>query len=165
VPRQWALVKAKFDGYLKPFRFFKVGILAEGVFSSQGLFLNYTSSVLSAPAFQPTPESKTLFLPNFRAYKYAAGGGKMIFNPMKKIDIRVEAYAFQPYQAINSNSNFLASLGKAFADRYFIGMAALVYHTAIGPLSLAVNYYHGQQQPFTFLVHFGYTLFNRKSIE
>ena len=84
---------------------------------------------------------------------------------MKKIDIRVEAYAFQPYQAINSNSNFLASLGKAFADRYFIGMAALVYHTAIGPLSLAVNYYHGQQQPFTFLVHFGYTLFNRKSIE
>ena len=165
VPRQWAMVKAKFDGYLKPFKFFKVGILAEGVFSSQGLFLNYTSSVLSAPAFQPTPESKTLFLPNFRAYKYLAGGGKMIFNPIKKMDVRVEAYIFQPYQEINSNANYTASLGKPFNDRYIVGMAALVYHTALGPLSLAVNYYHGQQQPFTFLVHFGYTLFNRKSIE
>jgi NTE family protein len=165
VPRQWAMVKAKFDGYLKPFKFFKIGILAEGVFSSQGLFLNYTSSVLSAPAFQPTPESKTLFLPNFRAYKYMAGGGKMIFNPIKKIDIRLEAYVFQPYQEINSNSNYTASLGKPFSDRYIVGMAALVYHTALGPLSLAVNYYHGQVEPFTFLVHFGYTLFNRKSIE
>ncbi len=166
VPHQWAMVKAKFDGYLKPFKFFKVGILAEAVYSNQGLFLNYYSSVLSAPAFQPTPESKTLFLENFRAYKYAAGGGKMIFHPMKKMDIRVEAYVFQPYQAINNNTTtYQASLGKAFVDRYFIGMAALVYHTGLGPLSLAVNYYHGQQQPFTFLVHFGYTLFNRKSIE
>jgi len=165
VSRQWTMIKAKFDGYLKPFKFFKVGILAEGVYSSQELFLNYTSSVLSAPAFQPTPESKTLFLYNFRAYKYVAGGGKMIFNPIKKIDIRAEAYIFQPYQAINANSDYTASLGKPFIDRYIVGMAALVYHTALGPLSLAVNYYHGEQQPFTFLVHFGYTLFNRKSIE
>ena len=77
----------------------------------------------------------------------------------------MEAYIFQPYQEINSNSNFTASLGKPFSDRYIVGMAALVYHTALGPLSLAVNYYHGQVEPFTFLVHFGYTLFNRKSIE
>ena len=160
------MIKAKFDGYLKPFKFFKVGILVEGVYSNQSLFLNYTSSVLSAPAFQPTPESRTLFLPNFRAYKYAAGGGKMIFHPMKKMDIRAEAYIFQPYQAINNNTTtYQASLGKPFIDRYIVGMAALVYHTALGPLSLSVNYYHGEQQPFTFLVHFGYTLFNRKSIE
>ncbi|HXD92655.1 MAG TPA: patatin-like phospholipase family protein [Bacteroidia bacterium] len=170
VPHEWVVLKMKFDGYLKPFKFFKVGILAEGVYSTQNLFLNYTSSVLSAPAFMPTPESRTLFLPNFRAYQYMAGGGKMIFNPIKKIDIRFEAYIFQPYQAINDNINSKGvklppSLGKTFADRYYVGMAAIVYHTALGPLSLSVNYYHGELQPFTFLAHFGYTLFNRKSIE
>ena len=170
IPHEWTMLKAKFDGYLKPFRFFKVGVLVEGVYSSQNLFLNYTSSVLSAPAFMPTPESRTLFLTNFRAYKYMAGGGKMIFNPIKKMDIRFEAYVFQPYQTINNNTNVkypnaAPSLGKSLADRYFIGMAALVYHTALGPLSLSVNYYRGETQPFTFLVHFGYTLFNRKSIE
>ncbi|HEX7413827.1 MAG TPA: patatin-like phospholipase family protein, partial [Bacteroidia bacterium] len=166
IPHQWAMVKAKFDGYLKPFRFFKVGILLEGVYSTQGLFSNYTSSVLSAPAFMPTPESKTLFLPNFRAYQYVAGGGKIIFHPIKKIDMRFEAYIFQPYQAINNNvTTFTASLGKPFLDRYIVGMAALVYHTALGPLSLSANYYHGELVPFTFLAHFGYTIFNRKSIE
>ena len=170
IPHEWTMLKAKFDGYLKPFRFFKVGVLVEGVYSSQNLLLNYTSSVLSAPAFMPTPESRTLFLTNFRAYKYMAGGGKMIFNPIKKMDIRFEAYVFQPYQTINNNTNVkypnaAPSLGKSLADRYFIGMAALVYHTALGPLSLSVNYYRGETQPFTFLVHFGYTLFNRKSIE
>ncbi|MHB8259508.1 MAG: patatin-like phospholipase family protein [Bacteroidia bacterium] len=163
---QWAVVKAKFDGYLKPFKFFKVGVLVEGVYSTQGLFSNYTASVLSAPAFMPTPESRTLFLPNFRAYQYLAGGGKIIFHPIRKMDIRFEAYVFQPYQAINNNvSTFTASLGKPFLDRYIIGMVALVYHTALGPLSLSGNYYHGEKQPFTFLVHFGYTIFNRKSIE
>lgn len=169
VHHEWAVVKLKFDGYLKPFKFFKIGILAEGVYSTQDLFLNYTSSVLSAPAFMPTPESRTLFLPNFRAYKYLAGGGKIIFNPIKKLDVRFEAYVFQPYQAIENNvSNNIInppSLGKAFGDRYYVGMAALVYNTALGPLSLSVNYYHGEVQPFTFLVHFGYTIFNRKSIE
>ena len=169
VHHQWTVVKLKFDGYLKPFKFFKIGILAEGVYSTQDLFLNYTSSVLSAPAFMPTPESRTLFLPNFRAYKYVAGGGKIIFNPIKKLDIRFEAYVFQPYQAIENNivNNIIAppSLGKAFSDRYYVGMAALVYNTALGPLSLSVNYYHGEVQPFTFLAHFGYTIFNKKSIE
>jgi NTE family protein len=166
IPHQWTMFKAKFDGYLKPFKFFKVGILVEGVYSTQDLFLNYTSSILSAPAFMPTPESKTLFLQNFRAYQYAAGGGKMIFNPIPKMDVRFEAYVFQPYQAINNNSvTSTASLGKPLADRYFIGMAAVVYHTALGPLSLSVNYYHGELIPFTFLAHFGYTIFNKKSIE
>ncbi|HKC69002.1 MAG TPA: patatin-like phospholipase family protein, partial [Bacteroidia bacterium] len=35
VPHEWVVVKLKFDGYLKPFKFFKVGILAEGVYSTQ----------------------------------------------------------------------------------------------------------------------------------
>ncbi len=169
VHHEWTVIKLKFDGYLKPFKFFKIGILAEGVYSTQNLFLNYTSSVLSAPAFMPTPESRTLFLENFRAYQYMAGGGKMIFNPIKKMDIRFEAYVFQPYQVIQNNETnnvpTTPSLGKAFGDRYYVGMAAIVYHTALGPLSLSVNYYHGELQPFTFLVHFGYTIFNKKSIE
>lgn len=165
VPHEWTMFKAKFDGYLRPFRFFKVGVLAEGVYSTQGLFLNYTSSVLSAPAFMPTPESKTLFLTHFRAYRYVAAGGKMIFNPIKQIDIRLEAYVFQPYQTINQNADYTASLGTPFADRYITGMAAVVYHSPLGPLSVSVNYYHNELYPFTFLAHFGYTIFNKKSID
>jgi NTE family protein len=162
---QWVMIKGKLDYYLKPFQFFKIGILLEGVYSTQQLFSNYTSSVLSAPAFMPTPESKTLFLPNFRAYQYGAGGIKMIFNPIRKIDLRIEGYLFQPYQSIQKNQDLTAYLSQPFLHQYIVGMAALVYHTPIGPISASVNYYHEEPQPFTFLFHFGYTIFNRKSIE
>jgi NTE family protein len=165
IVHQWVIFKAKFDHYFKPFQFFKIGVLLEGVYSTQQLFANYTSSVLSAPAFMPTPESKTLFLPNFRAFQYGAGGIKMIFHPVKKLDLRFEGYLFQPYQSIEKNTDLTASLSKAFLHQYIVGMAALVYHTPLGPISMSVNYYHKEPQPFTFLFHFGYTIFNRKSIE
>ena len=162
---QWIQFKFKVDYYLKPFRFFKIGLLGEAVYSTQNLFANYTSSILSAPAFMPTPESKTLFLQNFRAYQYAAGGIKMILHPIRQIDFRLEGYVFQPYQSIIQNADLTASLSTPLLYRYIVGMAALVYHTPVGPLSVSVNYYHEEKQPFTFLFHFGYTIFNRKSIE
>jgi len=165
IAHTWAMFKLKVDYYLKPFHFFKIGVYAEGVYSTQQLFLNYTSSVLSAPAFMPTPESRTLFLPNFRAYQYAAGGIKMIFHPVKPLDLRFEGYLFQPYQSIEKNPDLTAYLSTPFLHQYIVGMAALVYHTPIGPISMSVNYYHKEPEPFTFLFHFGYTLFNRKSIE
>ncbi len=166
IMHQWAMFKAKFDYYFKPFQFFKIGVLLEGVYSTQQLFKNYTSSVLSAPAFMPTPESKTLFLPNFRAYQYGAAGMKMIFHPIKQLDLRFEGYLFQPYQSIVKKADLItADLSKPLLHQYIVGMAALVYHTPIGPISVSVNYYHKEPQPFTFLFHFGYTIFNRKSIE
>ena len=44
-------------------------------------------------------------------------------------------------------------------------MAALVYSSPLGPLSLSVNYYDQYENPFSFLFHFGYIIFNRKSID
>ena len=161
----WVMFKAKIDYYLKPFSFFKVGVLLEGVYSTQDLFVNYTSSILSAPAFMPTPESKTLFLPNFRAYQYAAGGAKLIFHPLKPLDVRFEGYLFQPYQTILEKADQTAELSTPFLHQYIVGMAAVVYHSPLGPISMSVNYYHKEPEPFTFLFHFGYTIFNRKSIE
>lgn len=165
---QWFLFKAKVDYYLKPFKFFKIGVMGEAVYTTnpeKNMFGNYTSTILSAPAFMPTPESRTLFLQNFRAYQYAAGGIKMILHPIRQIDFRIEGYIFQPYQSIIQKPDLTAELSTPFLYQYIVGMAALVYHTPVGPLSIGVNYYHDEIQPFTFLFHFGYTIFNRKSLE
>jgi NTE family protein len=113
----------------------------------------------------PTPESKTLFLPNFRAYQYAAGGARLIVHPLKPLDLRFEGYLFQPYQSIGQKADQTAELSKPFLHQYIVGMAAVVYHSPLGPISMSVNYYHKEPEPFTFLFHFGYTIFNRKSIE
>ena len=149
-----------------------MGVYAEGAYSTQELFKNYTASILKAPAFQPTPDSKTLFLESFRAYQYLAFGHKFIINIMDNLDWRFEGYIFQPFRAIVKQENKTASFGKDFDKRYLIGTSALVYHTPLGPLSVSVNYYHNvpevalaDRSPFTFLFHFGYILFNRKALD
>ena len=161
----WLQFNAKIDYYLKTSNFLKIGILGEAVYSDQDFFRNYTSTILSSPAFMPTPESKTLFLEKFRAHKFIAGGAKLIINPIKNLDIRLEGYIFQPIQSIVKNNTNKPEYSINFLYRYLTGMAAVVYHTPIGPISTSVNYYLGEKNPVSFLFHFGYTIFNKKAID
>jgi NTE family protein len=50
-----------------------------------------------------------------------------------------------------------------FIENYYLqGMAALVFHTGVGPLSLSLNYYEKQDTQLYFLLSFGYILFNKR---
>ncbi|MBL7933849.1 MAG: patatin-like phospholipase family protein [Bacteroidia bacterium] len=161
----WLQIKLTFDSYIKTFRGFKIGVFLEGVYSTQGFFNNYKSTILSAPAFNPTPESQTFFIDAYRAHNYVAGGLKAITSPARSFDIRIEGYVFQPYQSILENSSGKAYYSTPFLYRYFSGMAALVYNSAIGPISIGVNYYDQSNNSFSPFFHIGYIIFNRKSID
>jgi NTE family protein len=160
----WLQLKLTFDGYVKTFRRFRFGLFGEGVYSTQGLFSNFQASILSAPAFNPTPESQTFFIEAYRAHKYLAGGIKAITSPSRSFDIRLEGYIFQPVQSIR-NVNGKAEFSSPFLYRHFAGMAAVVYNSPLGPLSVGMNYYDQYENPFSFFFHFGYIIFNRKSID
>lgn len=160
----WLQLKLTFDSYIKTFKRFKVGIFAEGVYSTQSFFVNYQSTILSAPAFNPTPESQTFFIEAYRAHNYLAGGIKLVSSPARSIDIRLEAYIFQPYQAIISK-NLKAEYSEPFLYQRAAGLAAVVYHSPIGPVSMGVNYYDQYENSFSPFFHIGYIIFNRKSID
>jgi NTE family protein len=161
----WLQLKLTFDSYIKTFKGFKIGVFGEGVYSTQGFFSNYQATILSAPAFNPTPESRTFFIDAYRAHKYVAGGLKAITTPIRGLDIRLEAYFFQPIHSILKSSLDKAEYSSPLLHRHFSGMAAAVYNTAVGPLSIGVNYYDQYLNPFSFFFHFGYIIFNRKSID
>ncbi|MFQ5335935.1 MAG: hypothetical protein ACE5DN_07650, partial [Flavobacteriales bacterium] len=176
---EWFYIKFKYDNYYKRKGHLRLGIYLEGAYSGQDFFNNYTASVLHAPAFQPIPESKTLFLESFRAYKFIAAGHKFVINLVKNLDIRLDAYLFQPYEELiqvtpypYNNSYINIKLGDPWEKRYTIGSAALVYYTPIGPVSLGFNYYRNNPEvaqedktPLTVMFHFGYIIFNRKAID
>ncbi len=161
----WLQLKLTFDSYIRTFKGFKIGIFMEGVYSTQSFFSNYKSTILSAPAFNPTPESQTFFIDAYRAHNYFAGGIKAITSPTKSFDIRLEAYIFQPYRSIRENVNGKAEYTSPLLYRYFSGMATLVYNSAIGPISIGVNYYDQNQYSFSPFFHIGYIIFNRKSVD
>lgn len=161
----WVQFKFTFDGYLKTFKGFRVGVFGELVSSSQSFFSNYYSSILSAPAFNPTPESQTFFIEEYRAHNYLAAGVKFITTPIRNLDIRFEGYAMQPFNSILKDASGNAKYSSPFLYRHFIGMATAVYTTPLGPLAVGVNYYDKNLNPFSVFFHFGYILFNKKSID
>ncbi len=161
----WLQLKLTIDKYIKTFKGFKIGLFGEGVYSTQSFFSNYQATILSAPAFNPTPESQTFFIDAYRAHKYVAGGLKAIATPIKNIDIRAEAYLFQPVQSILKTSDGYAKYSSPFLYRHVSGLAAAVYNSPIGPISAGVNFYDQNSNSFSFFFHIGYIIFNRKSID
>lgn len=165
VSHTWFNLKLSLDKYIKPIKYFKVGVFAEGVYSTQNFFRNYNSTILSAPAFNPIPESQTLFIADYRAHQYVSAGLKLIASPLKNIDLRFEGYFYQPIYSILKTNNDKATYSTPLLYNHFLGMGALVYHSPIGPLSLGVNYYDRTENTFSFFFHIGYTIYNKKSID
>ncbi|HLG04161.1 MAG TPA: patatin-like phospholipase family protein [Bacteroidia bacterium] len=164
----WFQFCLTYDTYYKERGRWRLGFSGELVFSTQPFFSNYTASILSAPAFEPTPESRTYFIPQFRAYKFAATGLKSIFVLWKAIDWRVEGYVFVPYEAIRKDESTLKAYAGApftLSDVSYIAMTALVWHSPLGPVSVSLNYYSPKNPPFSLLFNFGYIIFNRKSTD
>jgi NTE family protein len=159
--RDYYYLRLLYDNYFEHLGALSLGFYGEARLSNQPFFDNYTSSVLVAPAFQPVAESKTLFLPNYRAYNYAAAGLKMIFELYRKVDFRLEGYLFQPYREILADENLKPYYGKEFSNRSVIASATVVWHSPLGPLSGGVNYYDRNNDKLTVFFNFGYILFNR----
>ena len=162
----WFIAKVTLDKYFLPRKRVRFGMLIEGVFSTQDFFQNYTASLLRSPVFQPTPESRTYFLDNFRAQQYMAGGARAIIAVAKnKFDLRLEAYAFQPYKAIERNNTDQAEEGTAISERSFIGSGSLIWQSPLGPVWLNTSYIDGLAKPWVFSASFGYVVFTQRAQE
>lgn len=163
----WVQFKLTYDTYFKEKGKWRIGFLGEVVYSFQPFLSNYTASILATPGFQPTPDSRTLFIPTLHAHQYAAAGLKSIFVIWKNVDWRIEGYMFAPYQAIRERPDHTVEYAAplAIADMTYIGMTGIVWHSPLGPVSASANYYSSRKDPFSFLIHFGYIIFNRKALD
>jgi NTE family protein len=144
---------------------FALGTQAEGVLSNKKFFSNFRSTMLAAPGYYPTPHSRSLFIENFHSNNYIAGGLISVFNFNPSLHLRLEAHAFVPIKEELKNPDFsVYKNDKFFSDYYLQGMAALVMHTGMGPLSLAFNYYEKPNTSLYFTLNFGYILFNKRGL-
>lgn len=158
------LFKLEYQNYFKTKGKFKFGFQTEAVYSFQDFYSNYIASVLSAPVYQPIPHIKSIFLREYRAYQYLAGGLQVIFSPKKNFDIRAEGYVFQPLQTLRADNFNRASLTPYFQTRFYIASLSTIFHSPLGPVSLTLNYYNNYEQPFYFLFNFGYIIFNKTAV-
>jgi len=159
----WIMAKVTLDQYFLPRGIFKFGFLAEGMFSTMPVFQNYTATIIRSPAFQPTPESRTYFMEQFRAPKYLAGGIRMIVAVARnKFDLRLEAHMFQPYEPFVRGADGSPQRAAAFTKRYYLGSGSMIYQSPLGPVWFNLSYFDGVKDPWAWSLNFGYILFNQK---
>ena len=161
----WVSLSLEGRKYYKMNSFFKIGIYGKAVINSQSLFSNYTASVLSTTEFSPLPDSRGLFMEEYRAPQYIGGGLSLIFNYSKYLEFRLDPYFFQPLKQIVRQEN---SSDFGYSDLLKEGLpmagASIIFHSPIGPLRLSTNYFPNQSKPFITQLSFGYLIFNDRSI-
>lgn len=162
--QSWWQAKFSLEQYLRK-GIYSSGYLLEGVFSDQPTFANYYGTIINAPAFNPLQDSRTLLLKNFRAFNYVAGGWRNVFSIRRNFDFRLEGYLFKPLQVIGEDDTQHARIDQQIQQIYFAGMANLVMHSTVGPISLSVNYYDDPNRQLAILLHVGFLLFNKTSLE
>jgi NTE family protein len=161
---QWIRGTVILEQYFRAGRY-SSGYYLHGVLSNQPLFSSYMGTIINAPGFYPMQDSRTLLLENFRSFNFVAGGWRNVFTLRKKLDVRLEGYLFKPFESIGQGANQEAVLNQEIKEIYFAGMAGLVLHSTIGPVSLSVNYYDDKQTQWGVLLHVGFLLFNNPSLE
>lgn len=166
INHNYFLLKAHTTKYFKFGKTFTLGTLAEAVFSNKELFQNHRATMLAAPAFYPTPHSKSLIIGNFRSNNYVAGGLKALFHLNPSMHLRVECYGFVPIKEEMEYNNGYTTYKNpdTFENYYLQGTAAMVYQTGVGPLSLSVNYYEKENTNLYVILNFGYILFNKRGL-
>ena len=161
-PDLWVQFHAKFDRYFPINAHFTLGTLGELVYSSRKLLQNYTISLIQAPAFQPTPYSRTTFNGAFSANQFVAIGIKPVYNFSDQIHVRGEAYLFVPYQSIRCATNNSAYYSGPFPSVQLMTETTLVYNFKLASAGLFVNNSSGH---WNCGMNIGFLLFNPKFME
>lgn len=161
---QWFRARASAEHYFGS-GIYKPGYYLEAVFSNQPVFQNYFGTIINAPSFSPMQDSPTLILQNFRSFSYVAGGMRNVLTILPKLDFRLEAYVFKPIDYISQSDTQEAIVNNDFKAIFFAGSTNLVFHSVVGPVSLSAICYDDSENQFGVLLHIGFLLFNKHSLE
>ncbi len=161
---QWLRLEVKAAQYFQLGKY-KPGYLIQAMASNQPFLHNYTATIINTPGFYPFQDSKTLFLPNFRAFNFVAAGFRQVYSIRRNLDFRLEGFVFKTLQDIVETNNNSPKLEADLTSIFLAGTAGVVYHSPVGPISLSLNYYDDPTNQLGVLFHFGYLIFNKRSLE
>lgn len=160
---RWINISLEGKKYFKMNSFFKIGLYGKAAFNSQSLFSNYTATALTISEFSPLPDSRTMFMEEYRAPQYIGAGINFIFNYKNFLEFRIDPYFFQPLRTLVRLDDDLFAYSDGIEGGLPMAGASIIFHSPIGPLRLSTNWFPNQKKPFTVQASFGYVLFNKRA--
>ncbi|RZK15961.1 MAG: hypothetical protein EOO56_21620, partial [Hymenobacter sp.] len=161
----WLQLRAAYERYV-PLKKDKHawGYFGELVLSGQGRFLNYRSSLTSAPVFAPLVDSRTLFLDNYRSPRYVAVGLRYSQPLFGSFEWRSELYTHLNFDPLHDD-NQLAMLSAKLSRPFLTGSTGIIFTTPVGPLAVHATYYDAPNHRFAVYGHLGYILFRSRALD
>jgi NTE family protein len=160
----WLAARLQSEWYIRLSPWVSLGTYLDVLFSTKSESADYFSTMLTLPSFAPTPHSRTLFLPDYRANIFAGVGFIPIVTITDRLLLHFGGYWFQPYQSLKEGAGG-TYYSRPFAERAFITTGAFVWHTPLGPLSISANYYSKATNQWYVQLNFGYLLFDKKGLD
>lgn len=160
----WINMRVDFQSFVIDNSVFHFGLHGQIVTNSQTLFANYTASLLSMTEFSLVPDAKTYFLPEYRSPQFVAAGINTVFTIKKKIDLRLDAYYYQPFIQLTQNIDGTQDLESNLENATIMASASAIFNSFVGPIRFTTNYFPMQEVPFSFQFSMGYVLFNERAI-
>ena len=125
VDRSWLQIEADLEHYFRIASHFSIGTHLEAFYSSRNFSSNYQATMMQTGSFCPTPNSKFMYDPDFRANAYVAAGIKPIWIINSIFHLRCETYMFQPTRPILDVEG-QAVYGKPLTGMQMMGELAFV---------------------------------------
>ena len=144
--------------------FFHLGLHGQIRYNSHRFFSNYTATLLTMSEFSPVPDAQTYFLPEYRSPQFIGAGINTIFTIKHKVDIRADAYVYQPITQVLQNPDGTMYISELFKGRTYMASSSIIYHSFIGPIRLTLNYFPKQTNPLALQFSVGYVIFNDRAV-
>jgi NTE family protein len=154
-----------FESYRLLRKPFILGFKGDFVFNNKRTLDNYTSSIIQAPAFTPTPHSLVSFNEAYRSNQYVGFGVLPIWNMREALYLRGEFYGFLPFQSLSRGVSTKPVTSFSWSDSQYIAEMSLVYKLPGANISLFLNNYSYPKGNWNLGVNIGYLLFNRRFLE
>ncbi|MBO7243420.1 MAG: patatin-like phospholipase family protein [Alistipes sp.] len=152
--RKWWGTKFQLEHYIPiiPRETFTLGYDFECVFTTHPQFDTHEATMLSSPLYAPLLHSRMIYMPEFRARRYVGFGLMPTVRIYKNLYARLSVHAM-------ARDRFEGKVMHYMSDLSFI------YHTPIGPVSLALTKYNmHNNKNFYLTFNFGYAIFGRKGL-
>ena len=136
---------------------FSFGLNVDAVYTNHPSFSTRTATLMSMPEYAPIQHARMVFMPDYRADRFVAGGVMPTFDLMPDFFFRTGFYT------LFRNKRDFNPLGVPDERWHYIAEASLVYHTPIGPVSLSLTKYDLKDWKNMYLTfNFGYAIFAPK---
>lgn len=152
--RQWWGAKLSWEQYFDVVQngAFSLGYMVEGVYTNHAIFDSQEATIMSSPQFAPLLHSRMIYMPEYRAKRYLGVGIMPTVRIYDNLYARLGVFAMWRDRYMGDIIHYMADL-------------SLIYHTPVGPVSLALTKYDFRTKNNLYLTfNFGYAIFGRKGL-